>query len=109
MQIATSTTDTTTAQAQSFDYATPTANQTQYLEHKVIRRNGSVVVFEPSKISIAMTKAFIAVSGGQAAASARIREVVDGMTAAVVNALIRRQPHGGTFHIEEIQDRSSWR
>ena len=104
MQIAASTTETTTAQVQPFSGTRPTANQTQYLEHKVIRRNGSVVVFEPSKISIAMTKAFIAVSGGQAAASARIREVVDGMTTAVVNALIRRQPHGGTFHIEEIQD-----
>ncbi len=103
MHIATSTTDTT-AQVQTFTSTTPTANQTQYLEHKVIRRNGSVVVFEPSKISIAMTKAFIAVNGGQAAASARIREVVDGMTTSVVNALIRRQPHGGTFHIEEIQD-----
>ena len=103
MHIATSTTESTT-QVQSFSSTTPTANQTQYLEHKVIRRNGSVVVFEPSKISIAMTKAFIAVNGGQAAASARIREVVDGMTASVVNALIRRQPHGGTFHIEEIQD-----
>ena len=28
---------------------------------KVVRRNGSVVGFEPSKISIAMTKAFLAV------------------------------------------------
>ncbi len=104
MHIATSTTETTATQVQSLSHAMPTANQTQYLEHKVIRRNGSVVVFEPSKISIAMTKAFIAVNGGQAAASARVREVVDGMTSSVVNSLIRRQPHGGTFHIEEIQD-----
>jgi Ribonucleotide reductase, alpha subunit len=75
-----------------------------YADYKIIRRNGSVVTFEPSKIAIAMTKAFIAVHGGQAAASARIREQVEGMTGAVVQALLRRQPHGGTFHIEDIQD-----
>src|SRR5512142_602741 len=73
-------------------------------QYKVIRRNGSVVAFEPSKISIAMTKAFIAVNGGQGAASARVRELVERLTANVVNALVRRQPHGGTLHIEDIQD-----
>ena len=34
-------------------------------DYKIIRRNGAVVGFEPSKISIAMTKAFLAVNGGQ--------------------------------------------
>lgn len=73
-------------------------------QYKVIRRNGSVVSFEPSKVSIAMTKAFLAVNGGQGAASARVRELVEQLTESVVNALVRRQPHGGTFHIEDIQD-----
>jgi ribonucleoside-diphosphate reductase alpha chain len=73
-------------------------------QYKIIRRNGSVVTFEPSKISIAMTKAFIAVNGGQGAASARVREMVEQLTDGVVSALARRQPHGGTFHIEDIQD-----
>ena len=45
-------------------------------QYKVVRRNGSVVPFEPAKISVAMTKAFIAVNGGQGAASARVREMV---------------------------------
>ncbi|HUW28947.1 MAG TPA: ribonucleoside-diphosphate reductase subunit alpha [Sulfuriferula sp.] len=80
------------------------AQPASYGDYKIIRRNGAVVSFEPSKIAVAMTKAFIAVHGGQAAASARIREMVDGLTNAVVQALIRRQPHGGTFHIEDIQD-----
>ncbi len=71
---------------------------------KVVRRNGSVVIFEPAKISVALTKAFIAVNGGQGAASARVRQVVEELTAAVVSALLRRQPHGGTLHIEDIQD-----
>jgi ribonucleoside-diphosphate reductase alpha chain len=75
-----------------------------YAEYKIIRRNGAVVGFEPAKISVAMTKAFLAVNGSQGAASARIREVVAGLTEAVVGALIRRQPQGGTFHIEDIQD-----
>lgn len=73
-------------------------------QYKVIRRNGSVVVFEPAKISIALTKAFIAVNGGQGAASARVREIVEQLTNGVVAALLRRQPHGGTMHIEDIQD-----
>ena len=71
---------------------------------KVIRRNGAVVVFEPSKISVAMTRAFLAVEGGQGAASARIRELVASLTGLVVSALVRRQAGGGTFHIEDIQD-----
>ncbi|MFN3749769.1 MAG: ribonucleoside-diphosphate reductase subunit alpha [Thiobacillus sp.] len=80
------------------------AADSRYADYKLIRRNGAVVGFEPGKISIAVTKAFIAVQGGQAAASARIRELVESITGQVVNALMRRQPNGGTFHIEDVQD-----
>ncbi|MYM40328.1 ribonucleoside-diphosphate reductase subunit alpha [Duganella qianjiadongensis] len=73
-------------------------------DYRIIRRNGAVVAFEPSKIAVAMTKAFLAVNGGQGAASARIRELVEQLTASVVAALVRRQPSGGTFHIEDVQD-----
>ncbi|RZT08528.1 ribonucleoside-diphosphate reductase alpha chain [Duganella sp. CF402] len=73
-------------------------------DYRIIRRNGAVVAFEPSKIAVAMTKAFLAVNGGQGAASARIRELVEQLTASVVSALVRRQPSGGTFHIEDVQD-----
>jgi ribonucleoside-diphosphate reductase alpha chain len=75
-----------------------------YSEYRVIRRNGAVVTFAPGKIAVAMTKAFLAVNGSQGAASARIRELVARLTDAVLGALMRRQPHGGTFHIEDIQD-----
>src|SRR2546423_4875486 len=81
-----------------------TAGRSPYADYKVIRRNGAVVGFEPAKISVAMTKAFLAVNGAQGAASARIRELVAGLTGAVLGALLRRQPQGGTFHIEDIQD-----
>ncbi len=86
------------------DATVPMVVDTRYADHKIIRRNGAVVGFAPGKIAIAVTKAFIAVQGGQAAASARIRELVETITEQVVNALIRRQPNGGTFHIEDVQD-----
>src|SRR5438093_4398250 len=73
-------------------------------QYKVIRRNGAVVGFEPSKIAIAVTKAFLAVNGGQSAASARVRELTARLTDAVVAALMKRKPEGGAIHIEEIQD-----
>ena len=73
-------------------------------QYKVIRRNGAVVGFEPSKIAIALTKAFLAVNGGQSAASARVRELTAQLTDVVVTALMRRKPEGGAIHIEEIQD-----
>ncbi len=84
--------------------ATDSSSANQWHSFHIIRRNGSVVGFEPGKIAVAMTKAFLAVSGGQGAASARIRELVEQLTAQVVNALVRHRPSGGTFHIEEIQD-----
>ncbi|MGH8681866.1 MAG: ribonucleoside-diphosphate reductase subunit alpha [Burkholderiales bacterium] len=73
-------------------------------QYKILRRNGAVVGFEPTKISVAMTKAFLAVSGGPGAGSARIRDLVAHLTEGVVGALVRRQPAGGTFHIEDVQD-----
>src|SRR4051794_2059564 len=76
----------------------------RYEQYKVIRRNGAVVSFEPGKIAVAVTKALLAINGGQGAGSARVRELVEKLTEAVVNALMRRQPNGGTFHIEDIQD-----
>lgn len=84
--------------------ASTDANGGQWGSYNLIRRNGSVVGFEPSKIAIAMTKAFLAVNGGQGAASARVRELVESLTKQVVNALVRNRPGGGTFHIEDVQD-----
>jgi ribonucleoside-diphosphate reductase alpha chain len=72
--------------------------------YKVVRRNGKLTGFDKNKIAIAMTKAFLAVEGGQAAASTRVHETVEKLTDLVVETLTRRQPNGGTFHIEDIQD-----
>jgi ribonucleoside-diphosphate reductase alpha chain len=81
-----------------------TTGRSPFADFKLIRRNGAVVAFEPGKISVAMTKAFLAVNGSQGAASARIREIVAALTDSVVGALMRRQPGGATFHIEDVQD-----
>lgn len=72
--------------------------------YQIIRRNGAVVPFEPNKIAIAMMKAFLAVHGTQGAASASVRETVDSLTQAVIRAMVRSRPGGGTFHIEDVQD-----
>ena len=71
---------------------------------QVIRRNGTVSKFDAGKISVAMTKAFLAVEGHTAAASRRVHEVVEQLTAEVVGALTRRMSEGRTFHIEDVQD-----
>ncbi len=72
--------------------------------YKVIRRNGKVTPFDRSKIEVALTKAFLGVEGGVAAASSRIHDTVQKMAVEVNNTLFRRMPDGGIVHIEDIQD-----
>ena len=81
-----------------------TESSAAYQGYQIIRRNGSVVVFEPNKIAVALMKAFLAVHGTQGAASASVRETVDALTETVVRALLRSRPGGGTFPIEDVQD-----
>ena len=71
---------------------------------RVIKRNGKVVPFELDKIKVAITKAFLSVESGGAAASERIHNKVEGITHGVLETFSRRMPSGGTLHIEEIQD-----
>lgn len=71
---------------------------------QVIRRNGKVTHFDANKIMVAMTKAFLAVEGGSAAASSRVHDRVRELAEQVTSALTRRLPGGGTVHIEDIQD-----
>ncbi len=73
-------------------------------QYRVIRRNGKLTTFDQNKIAVALTKAFLAVEGGSAAASTRIHETVRTLTEQVVRAITRRLPGGGTVHIEDIQD-----
>lgn len=71
---------------------------------KVIRRNGTLTPFDANKITIAMTKAFLAVEGDTAAGSSRINETVIKHVAKITEAFARRLPSGGTIPIEDIQD-----
>src|ERR1700752_646298 len=105
MQTVTTSTDAQGAASVSGAVTRPAApGASAYQGYQIIRRNGAVVAFEPNKIAIAMMKAFLAVHGTQGAASASVRETVDTLTQAVVRALVRSRPGGGTFHIEDVQD-----
>ncbi|MFZ2610336.1 MAG: ribonucleoside-diphosphate reductase subunit alpha, partial [Raoultella planticola] len=64
----------------------------------------TVVPYTDDKITVAITKAFLAVEGGTAAASSRIHDTVARLTEQVTATFKRRMPSGGTIHIEEIQD-----
>ena len=72
--------------------------------YRVIRRNGAVTPFDATKITVALTKAFLAVEGSTAAGSRRVHDTVTGLTEQVVAALTRRVGEGRLFHIEDVQD-----
>ncbi len=90
--------------------ATPASNESATLsatapgQLRVIKRNGAVVSYDESKISVAITKAYLAVEGGNAAASSRIHESVQQLGRQITDIFRRRMPSGGTIHIEDIQD-----
>ncbi|GEN24241.1 ribonucleoside-diphosphate reductase [Halomonas cupida] len=71
---------------------------------RVIKRTGDVVPFDAGKIAVAMSKAFIAVEGDNAATSSRVRDFVKESSDAILNTFARRMPDGGTIHIEDVQD-----
>ncbi|MBB3139535.1 ribonucleoside-diphosphate reductase subunit alpha [Halomonas organivorans] len=71
---------------------------------RVIKRTGDVVPFDAGKIAVALSKAFIAVEGDNAATSSRVRDFVQRASEGIAQAFLRRMPDGGTVHIEDIQD-----
>ena len=71
---------------------------------RVIKRNGSVVNFDSSKIDVAITKAFLAVHTSAAAASSSVQQKVKELSKSIFETFSNRMPSGGTIHIEEIQD-----
>ncbi len=83
---------------------TPSLAATAPGQLRVIKRNGTVAPYTDDKIEVAIAKAFLAVEGGTAAASSRIRERVSETTQQVTGIFRRRFPSGGTIHIEDIQD-----
>ena len=71
---------------------------------QVIRRNGSLSLFDQSKIANAITKAFVAVEGTNATGSRRIHDAVRALTLQIVEALSRRADKARALHIEDVQD-----
>jgi ribonucleoside-diphosphate reductase alpha chain len=83
----------------------PTANQPNGAATlSIVRRNGTLSAFDPSKISVAISKAFVAVEGTSAEASQRIHAAVESLTAQVVATLLRRHHGGQPVSIEDVQD-----
>jgi ribonucleoside-diphosphate reductase alpha chain len=70
----------------------------------VVKRDGTVVTFDQSKIHAALSKAFRAVEGDAATASSRVTMLVGELADRVLVALTRRHGLGRTVHVEEIQD-----
>ncbi|WP_308258365.1 ribonucleoside-diphosphate reductase subunit alpha [Saccharothrix obliqua] len=62
---------------------------------KVIRRDGSVAEFDPTKVAAAMTKAFLAVEGEPR------RPLVAGLAEEVASALLRPD---AVLHVEQVRD-----
>jgi ribonucleoside-diphosphate reductase alpha chain len=91
-------------QQTAFNPVQPVDVPADYTLYKVIRRNSTVVPFDPTKISVALTKAFIATEGEAGSSSSRVRDLIQKMTQQVTDVIVRRQPQGGTVHIETIQD-----
>ena len=73
MQAVSSTAEVGLAAHPSSHVVATSGTTSAYQGYQIIRRNGAVVVFEPSKIAVALMKAFLAVHGTQGAASASVR------------------------------------
>jgi ribonucleoside-diphosphate reductase alpha chain len=92
------------ADSAALAFAAPDRTPPAELGFSLIKRNGGTVPFDPSKIAVALTRAFLAVEGNKAAASRRVHEIVEELTGEVVSALTRRAKDGRVFHIEDVQD-----
>jgi ribonucleoside-diphosphate reductase alpha chain len=70
----------------------------------VVRRDGSSTAFDPTKISVAISKAFLAVEGADAGATHRVRDLVADLTGRVVGTLTSRGDASRGVQVEDIQD-----
>ena len=75
-----------------------------FSKYHVVRRSGDVVSFNPNKITVAISKSYIAVHGDDSLNGTGVREQITQLTGRVVSALESRRPNGGSIHIEDIQD-----
>lgn len=71
---------------------------------RIIKRDGKAEPYDDNKIKVAMTKAFLAVEGDNAAASQRVHEKVEQLTTDITATLKSRVLTEAILHIEYIQD-----
>lgn len=71
---------------------------------RVIKRDGTVVPFDGTKIVAAITKAFIAVEGSAYVTAKSILEQIQQLASSVTERICRTNPDGSTVDIEDIQD-----
>ena len=86
-----------------------TVNTTSPGQIRVIKRNGSVVAYQDDKISIAITKAFLAIEGDAASQSSRIRETVEQLTDIVSVTLSVVCLQGVLFILKISKTKLNWR
>ncbi|MEV0802124.1 ribonucleoside-diphosphate reductase subunit alpha [Kribbella sp. NPDC050281] len=80
------------------------ATADQSIQLTVVRRDGGHTGFDQTKISVAMTKAFLAVEGAEAGTTHRVRDLVTDLTGRVVEALTSRGDARRSVQVEDIQD-----
>ena len=71
---------------------------------KVIKRNNNVITFNPTKISLALAKAFLEEEGKETNNSIRIHDLVEKLTIEICRSLTRYLHITQQVHIEDIQD-----
>lgn len=86
------------------DQSSATGSASTPIQLTVVRRDGSSTAFDPTKISVALSKAFLAVEGTEAGASHRVRDLVADLTTRVVDALTSRGVARRSVQVEDIQD-----
>jgi len=88
-------------------HVAPHSADAAFTKLKVVLRNGSTVGFNASKISVALTKAFLdeeMKEGNNAALSSRIHKIVEELTGQICSSLSRYLHTMGSVHLEDIQD-----
>ena len=81
------------------------AEENQTITTKVIKRDGSLIDFEPSKIRVAISKAFIDVEGNDVELSNRLSEITEKLTNFIITDLANNWPKNTPISIESIQDK----
>ncbi len=71
---------------------------------RVIKRDGDIVPFDPSKIHNAISKAFVEVEGRPSTTSTNMRDQIETLAANVTSRITRTNAEGAAVDIEDIQD-----